>query len=89
MTSSLLMGSLANVHIINNTSKNTISTYLIRNRHQPNFYYLRLDGISVGGTRLPIEKDAFRIRNDDSGGIITDSGTTISYLEEIEGFCFG
>ncbi|XP_031253458.1 aspartic proteinase nepenthesin-1-like [Pistacia vera] len=78
-TSTLLMGSLASV----NTTSNTIKTTpLIKNSLQPAFYYLSLEGISVGGTRLPIKKSTFALQDDGNGGLIIDSGTTITYLEE-------
>ncbi|KAJ9671128.1 hypothetical protein PVL29_027222 [Vitis rotundifolia] len=73
--SSLLVGSEA-------TAKNAITTPLIQNPSQPSFYYLSLEGISVGDTLLPIEKSTFSIQNDGSGGLIIDSGTTITYLED-------
>ncbi|KAJ6302480.1 hypothetical protein OIU77_016550 [Salix suchowensis] len=38
--------------------------------------------ISVGGNRLPIKKSTFSLQDDGSGGLIIDSGTTITYLEE-------
>ncbi|KDP34587.1 hypothetical protein JCGZ_12216 [Jatropha curcas] len=76
-TSTLLIGSLASV---NHTSIKT--TPLIQNPLQPSFYYLSLQGISVGGSRLPIKKSTFQLQDDGSGGLIIDSGTTITYLEE-------
>jgi hypothetical protein len=36
----------------------------------------------VGDTRLPIKKSTFSLQDDGSGGLIIDSGTTITYLEE-------
>lgn len=79
-TSPLLMGSLARVNK-NDTSFAAKTTPLIKNPSQPSFYYLSLQGISVGDTLLPIEKDTFSIKEDGSGGLIIDSGTTITYLE--------
>uniref|UniRef100_A0A6N2K7F7 Peptidase A1 domain-containing protein n=1 Tax=Salix viminalis TaxID=40686 RepID=A0A6N2K7F7_SALVM len=78
-TSTLLMGSLASVNASSSAIK---TTPLIRNPSQPSFYYLSLEGISVGGTRLPIKKSTFSLQDDGSGGVIIDSGTTITYLEE-------
>uniref|UniRef100_A0A6N2LXT4 Peptidase A1 domain-containing protein n=1 Tax=Salix viminalis TaxID=40686 RepID=A0A6N2LXT4_SALVM len=78
-TSTLLMGSLASVNASSSAIK---TTPLIRNPSQPSFYYLSLEGISVGGTRLPIKKSTFSLHDDGSGGLIIDSGTTITYLEE-------
>ncbi|GMI98102.1 Atypical Aspartic Protease in Roots 1 [Hibiscus trionum] len=77
--STLLMGSLARV---NRTFGAVKTTPLIRNPLQPSFYYLSLNGISVGKTRLPIKKSSFALRDDGTGGLIIDSGTTITYLEE-------
>lgn len=77
--STLLMGSKARV----NKSLGAIKTTpLIRNPSQPSFYYLSLEGISVGSTRLPIKKSTFALEDDGTGGLIIDSGTTITYLEE-------
>ncbi|KAG5254206.1 aspartic proteinase nepenthesin [Salix suchowensis] len=78
-TSTLLMGSLASMNASSSAIK---TTPLIRNPSQPSFYYLSLEGISVGGTRLPIKKSTFSLQDDGSGGLIIDSGTTITYLEE-------
>lgn len=79
-TSTLLFGSLASEK--NSTQKGTKSTTpLIRNPSQPSFYYLSLEGISVGKTLLPIKKSAFELQDDGSGGLIIDSGTTISYID--------
>ncbi|XP_057791586.1 aspartic proteinase nepenthesin-1 [Salvia miltiorrhiza] len=78
-TSTLLMGSLANLDA---TKETIMTTPLIKNPSSPSFYYLSLQGISVGETKLPIKKSAFEIKGDGSGGMIIDSGTTITYLEE-------
>ncbi|KAK9292344.1 hypothetical protein L1049_020310 [Liquidambar formosana] len=78
-TSTLLMGSLASA---NSTKSAIITTPLIQNPSQPSFYYLSLEGISVGDTRLPIKKSTFALQEDGSGGLIIDSGTTITYIEE-------
>ncbi|RVW24578.1 Aspartic proteinase nepenthesin-1 [Vitis vinifera] len=73
--STLLVGSEATV-------KSAIPTPLIQNPSRPSFYYLSLEGISVGDTLLPIEKSTFSIQDDGSGGLIIDSGTTITYLKD-------
>ncbi|KAF8369533.1 hypothetical protein HHK36_032447 [Tetracentron sinense] len=78
-TSSLLFGSLASSK---KKSGEIISTPLIKNPSQPSFYYLSLEGITVGETLLPISKSTFALAGDGSGGLIIDSGTTITYLEE-------
>ncbi|KAK4754214.1 hypothetical protein SAY87_002318 [Trapa incisa] len=64
------------------TATTSITIPLIQNPSQPSFYYLPLQGISVGGTRLPINPSTFSLGDDGSGGLIIDSGTTITNLEE-------
>ncbi|PUZ72324.1 hypothetical protein GQ55_2G384900 [Panicum hallii var. hallii] len=44
------------------------------------FYYLNLTGISLGTTALSIRPDAFSLKADGTGGLIIDSGTTITSL---------
>uniref|UniRef100_A0A7C9DQ39 Peptidase A1 domain-containing protein n=1 Tax=Opuntia streptacantha TaxID=393608 RepID=A0A7C9DQ39_OPUST len=84
-TSSLLMGSLAKANSSLSSSENEatkiITTPLAHNPSRPSFYYLTLEGISVGSTQLPIKEDTFALNEDGSGGLIIDSGTTITYLE--------
>ncbi|KAE8694112.1 hypothetical protein F3Y22_tig00110788pilonHSYRG00458 [Hibiscus syriacus] len=76
--STLLMGSIARV---NRTFGAVKTTPMIHNPLQPSFYYLQLNGISVGKTHPPIEKSSFALRADGTGGLIINSGTTITYLE--------
>jgi hypothetical protein len=45
---------------------------------RPNNYFLSLQGITVGKTRLPIDASAFAIKKDGSGGTIIDSGTGVT-----------
>lgn len=77
-SSTLVMGSLES-QIANDS---VFTTPLIKNPSQPSFYYLSLQGISVGNVDLPIKKSTFAINSDGTGGVIIDSGTTITYLEE-------
>ncbi|GAV79250.1 Asp domain-containing protein, partial [Cephalotus follicularis] len=77
-SSTLLIGSFASA---NKSSTLIKTTPLIQNPSQLSFYYLSLKGISVGGTHLPIKKSTFSLQDDGSGGLIIDSGTTITYLE--------
>ncbi|KAA8522703.1 hypothetical protein F0562_009135 [Nyssa sinensis] len=44
------------------------------------FYYLTLEGISVGEKLLDIDPETFRRTPSGKGGVIIDSGTTISFL---------
>ncbi|KAI8569287.1 hypothetical protein RHMOL_Rhmol02G0267200 [Rhododendron molle] len=57
------------------------TTLLLQNPLIATFYYLSLEGITVGSVKLPINKTVFEIQPDGSGGVILDSGTTITYLE--------
>ncbi|CAN6205602.1 unnamed protein product [Urochloa humidicola] len=44
------------------------------------YYYLNLTGISLGATALSISPNAFSLKADGTGGLIIDSGTTITSL---------
>ncbi|CAL5072355.1 unnamed protein product [Urochloa decumbens] len=44
------------------------------------YYYLNLTGISLGTKALSISPNAFSLKADGTGGLIIDSGTTITYL---------
>ncbi|CAI0403922.1 unnamed protein product [Linum tenue] len=63
------------------TGNSSATTGLIQNSAQSSFYYISLEGISVGGTGLSIPASTFALQSDGSGGMIIDSGTTITYLE--------
>ncbi|KAK1421585.1 hypothetical protein QVD17_24045 [Tagetes erecta] len=78
-TSTLVMGSLS-MEKLNDTS--VFTTPLIKNPSHPSFYYISLVGITVGDVDLPIKKSSFAIGSDGTGGMIIDSGTTITYLED-------
>ncbi|KAG6536744.1 hypothetical protein ZIOFF_001812 [Zingiber officinale] len=58
------------------------STPFISNPKSPSFYYLSLIGISVGRTRLPIPPSAFQLNADGSNGMIIDSGTFLTLLNQ-------
>ena len=62
------------------------ATPLIQNNLQNNLvqslYYLGLDGISVAGKLVPIPEGTFEIRTNGTGGLIIDSGTTFTSLQE-------
>lgn len=57
------------------------STPLVKNPSQPSFYYVTLTGVTVGSTRIALPSLAFAIQDDGTGGVIVDSGTSITYLE--------
>ncbi|KAL2340555.1 hypothetical protein Fmac_008495 [Flemingia macrophylla] len=44
------------------------------------FYYVTMEGISVGERRLDIAPDTFGIKEDGTGGAIIDTGCTLTYL---------
>ncbi|CAD5167176.1 unnamed protein product [Musa acuminata subsp. malaccensis] len=52
------------------------------NYSSSSFYYLSLQGISVGHTLLPIPNTTFQLKADGSGGLIVDSGSSVTSLEE-------
>ncbi|KAF7130355.1 hypothetical protein RHSIM_Rhsim10G0131100 [Rhododendron simsii] len=79
--STLLIGSQASVNT-SSSGGDIKTTPLVKNPSQPSFYYLSLEGITVGSTNLPIKKSTFALNDDGSGGLIIDSGTTITYLED-------
>ncbi|CAO2144459.1 unnamed protein product [Urochloa humidicola] len=58
------------------------STPLVHNLNFPSWYYVSLEGISLGETRLPIPNGTFDIRGDGTGGMIVDSGTIFTILVE-------
>ncbi|KAJ8625545.1 hypothetical protein MRB53_034075 [Persea americana] len=78
-TSPLLFGSLANMD--EKVKDQAGVTPLVQNPSQPSFFYLSLEDITVGGTLLGIPKSTFALNEDGTGGLIIDSGTTITYLE--------
>lgn len=55
-------------------------TPLLRNSRLGTFYYVKLEGISVGGSRLRISAAEFALQSSGSGGVILDSGTSITRL---------
>nr|KYP62289.1 Aspartic proteinase nepenthesin-1 [Cajanus cajan] len=44
------------------------------------FYYVTMEGISVGERRLDIAPETFEIKEDGTGGAIIDTGCTLTYL---------
>jgi hypothetical protein len=57
-----------------------VYTPIITNILIPTFYYVGMTGITVGGTQLDLPIGTFDIYLDGSGGVIMDSGTTLTYL---------
>ncbi|TYK28408.1 protein ASPARTIC PROTEASE IN GUARD CELL 1 [Cucumis melo var. makuwa] len=58
----------------------SLTSPLVKNNRFPSFRYVKVIGMSVGGKRLPISSSRFEIDESGSGGIIVDSGTTITQL---------
>ncbi|XP_047341722.1 aspartic proteinase nepenthesin-1-like [Impatiens glandulifera] len=79
-TSTLLVGPLALNSIGTNVSRQK-TTPIYTNPSRSSLYYIHLQGITVGTVSLPIERSSLAIRSDGSGGMIIDSGTTVTYLE--------
>jgi aspartyl protease family protein len=57
-------------------------TPMLRNPRIDTFYYVQLDGISVGGARVPgvLESDLRLNPSTGRGGVIVDSGTSVTRL---------
>uniref|UniRef100_A0A0E0KR71 Peptidase A1 domain-containing protein n=1 Tax=Oryza punctata TaxID=4537 RepID=A0A0E0KR71_ORYPU len=79
--SPLLLGSLADISETAAASSSVQTTPLIKNPSQPSFYYVSLKAITVGTTRINLPSSAFAVQDDGTGGVIVDSGTSITYLE--------
>ncbi|GLJ27883.1 hypothetical protein SUGI_0547370 [Cryptomeria japonica] len=57
-------------------------TPMIYNSKYPSFYYLGLEGISIGGHRLKLPSSLTTFDSEGNGGLIIDSGTTFTMLPE-------
>ncbi|KAM0871564.1 hypothetical protein ACQ4PT_039305 [Festuca glaucescens] len=78
--SPLLLGSLAAISKTAAASS-VQTTPLVKNPSQPSFYYVTLKGLTVGSTHITLPSSAFSVQDDGTGGVIVDSGTSITYLE--------
>ncbi|KAK1552250.1 hypothetical protein Q3G72_013232 [Acer saccharum] len=56
---------------------------LVYNPRALNFYYVGLLGLGVGGARVPISKDIFRLTESGYGGVIIDTGTMVTTLPTV------
>ncbi|MCO5548674.1 hypothetical protein L7F22_002133 [Adiantum nelumboides] len=63
--------------------RGTMYTPLIRNANLETFYYVSMSGISVGGQLLTIPTRAFLLSGSGGGGVIVDSGTSVTRLVEV------
>jgi hypothetical protein len=55
---------------------------LVRNPRAPSFYYVGLSGIEVGDERLPLQAGLFQLTEDGAGGVVMDTGTTVTLLPQ-------
>nr|KJB09627.1 hypothetical protein B456_001G154400 [Gossypium raimondii] len=63
--------------------RGALFTPLLTNPKLDTFYYIELLGISVGGTRVPkISPSLFKMDQDGNGGVIIDSGTSVTRLTQ-------
>ncbi|KAH7833857.1 hypothetical protein Vadar_010486 [Vaccinium darrowii] len=74
----VFFGAQANVNY--STISANYSTPLIQNPYQPSLYYVYVQAITVGRILLPISKDTLALNSHGNGGMILDSGTTLTYL---------
>lgn len=63
--------------------RGTVFSPLLKNPKLNTFYYVSLTGISVGGSLLTIPASAFKMDLSGNGGVIVDSGTSVTRLVEI------
>ncbi|CAA0831375.1 Eukaryotic aspartyl protease family protein [Striga hermonthica] len=62
-------------------SRRAVFTPLVANPKLDTFYYVGLNGISVGGARVPgITASLFQLDSTGNGGVIVDSGTSVTRL---------
>lgn len=59
---------------------NAVTVPLRRNPEHNTFYYLEINGLSVGGEFLPIPESSFELDPDGIGGTVIDSGTAVTWL---------
>ncbi|CAH1435837.1 unnamed protein product [Lactuca virosa] len=64
------------------TAMRNVQTTPLLKQEDKSYYYITLEGISVGQTKLPISTSDFAIKTDGTGGMIIDSGSTFTYLEK-------
>ncbi|XP_059073546.1 aspartic proteinase nepenthesin-1-like [Cryptomeria japonica] len=74
-TSPLIFGESASLR-----GANTIP--FIKNNVNPSFWYIPLTGITLNGKPVNIPPGIFDLQSDGGGGVIIDSGTTLTFLFE-------
>ncbi|KAI5063992.1 hypothetical protein GOP47_0020662 [Adiantum capillus-veneris] len=78
----LLLGDHATDFLQTEKGSQVQVTSILTNKFMPTFYYLNLTGMSMDGVHLDISAKTFSLKSNGSGGMIVDSGTTITYLQE-------
>jgi hypothetical protein len=58
------------------------STSLVQSPYSRPWFYVSLEGISLGDARLPIPNATFDLRDDGSGGMFVDCGAIFTILVE-------
>ncbi|KAL5982996.1 Protein ASPARTIC PROTEASE IN GUARD CELL 2 [Asimina triloba] len=53
---------------------------LLRNPRVPSYYYVGLVGLGVGGVRVAVSEDLFRLSEAGDGGVVMDTGTAVTRL---------
>ncbi|MCO5594801.1 hypothetical protein L7F22_048835 [Adiantum nelumboides] len=81
-SSTLLLGDLVIDFLQTKKGSQVQVTSILTNKFMPTFYYLNLTGVSLDGVHLGIPEKTFSLKSNGTGGIIIDSGTTITYLQE-------
>ncbi|CAI9113620.1 OLC1v1014255C1 [Oldenlandia corymbosa var. corymbosa] len=61
--------------------RDSVNVALNRNPSADVYYYVELSGITVGEDQVQIPPSVYKIGSDGTGGIIVDSGTTLTYLD--------
>ena len=56
---------------------------LLSSIKNPSFYYVQMTGLGVGGIWLSIFEDIFHLTESSDGGVIMDSGTTMSRFPKV------
>ncbi|CAN8316462.1 unnamed protein product [Cochlearia groenlandica] len=84
-TSVINLGTSSIPSVTSKLSSGVVSTPLV-DKEPKTYYYLTLEAISVGKTKIPYTGDSYYPNNDDvssaaKGNIIIDSGTTLTLLD--------
>ncbi|MED6146047.1 hypothetical protein PIB30_030963 [Stylosanthes scabra] len=59
----------------------SVVTRMLSNPKVASFYYAGFTGISIGGRRVPVPVSTFEIDSSGNGGILVDSGTAVTWLQ--------